>query len=89
ATTAAIGAISLLAIVGASRVEIQDSWIDNFSRSSALRRATDRVNERLLGVHRLEVHLDLETNDAFERGDVLAALERSRRSCDRVATSAG
>lgn len=70
-----IAVLTVLALAGALRLEIQDSWIDNFSHGSPLRRATDRVNARLLGVHRLEIHLVFPENAAFERADVLAAVE--------------
>ncbi|HSS52057.1 MAG TPA: MMPL family transporter [Thermoanaerobaculia bacterium] len=46
--TAALGA-------GIFRLEVQDSWLEGFSPTSELRRATARLDERFLGSHRLLV----------------------------------
>lgn len=72
---AALQIATLLALLAASRLTIQDSWIDNFPRRSPFRRATDHVNERLFGVHRLAVHLALPAEGDLLRPDVLRAIE--------------
>jgi hypothetical protein len=74
ATFAVAGVVTLLAIAGLSRLYIQDSWIDNFSRRAPFRRETDRVNERLFGVHRLVVHVSFAGAGAFTRPEVLRAI---------------
>jgi predicted RND superfamily exporter protein len=43
--------------LGATRLFIQDSWVDGFAPDSGFRRATDRVNARLFGTHVLLAHL--------------------------------
>lgn len=43
---------------GATRLEVQDSWLDGFAAGSPFRAATQRVNEKLFGSHLLIVHLD-------------------------------
>ena len=68
------GVLTLIAIAGATRLYVQDSWIDNFSRRAPFRRDTDHVNERLFGVHRLVVHVSFAENGAFRRPDVLRAV---------------
>jgi uncharacterized protein len=49
--------VTLALGLGASRLFIQDSWIDGFAPDSPFRRATERVDERLFGTHLLLVHL--------------------------------
>lgn len=71
-----LAALSILAVLGSLRLEIQDGWIDHFSRRDPLRQATERVNQRLFGVHRLEVRLDFPQEGAFRRPDILAAIAR-------------
>jgi uncharacterized protein len=52
-------AVPVLALVtgilalGIPRLEIQDSWIDNFARDSPLRQATERVDRHFAGTHEL------------------------------------
>jgi predicted RND superfamily exporter protein len=43
--------------LGATRLFVQDSWIDGFSPGSPFRQATDRVNQRLFGTHLLLAQL--------------------------------
>ena len=76
ATLWILAVLTLAAVAGASRLVIQDGWIDNFARGSAFRRATDRVNARLLGVHRLDLHLAFPQPGDLARPEVVAALER-------------
>jgi predicted RND superfamily exporter protein len=56
-TLAALVVLTCAFGLGATRLFIQDSWIDGFSPESPFRRATDRVNKRLLGTHILLAHL--------------------------------
>lgn len=56
-TLAALLFVTCALGLGATRLVIQDSWIDGFSPHSAFRRATDRVNSRLFGTHILLAHL--------------------------------
>lgn len=76
ATLAFLAVITVAAAAFATRVRIQDSWIDNFSRRSEFRRATDHVNARLFGVHRLEAHLSFDRRRAFTDAAVLRAVEQ-------------
>jgi hypothetical protein len=43
--------ITALFLLGAPRLEIQDSWIDNFAPGSALRQDTERVDRLFAGTH--------------------------------------
>ena len=74
ATLATCALLTLIAVAGMARIAVQDSWIDNFSRRSPFRRATDHVNERLFGVHRLVVHVAFAEKGAFFRPEVLRAV---------------
>lgn len=72
----ALAIVTVAAAAMATRVRIQDSWIDNFSRRSAFRQSTDHVNARLFGVHRLEAHLSFDRERAFTNAEVLRAMDR-------------
>jgi len=48
-------AITLLALFGIRRVEVQDSWVRNFETSSSFYRATERFDSGFFGTHRLLV----------------------------------
>lgn len=50
-------AVTLALGIGASRLFIQDSWLDGFAPDSPFRSATAQVNERLYGTHLLLAHL--------------------------------
>lgn len=54
----AILLVSAVSAVGASRLFVQDSWVDGFARGSPFRRATERAHQALLGTHLLIAHLD-------------------------------
>lgn len=56
-TLAGLLLVSLGLGLGATRLFIQDSWIDGFSPDSPFRQATDRVNRHLFGTHILLAHL--------------------------------
>jgi predicted RND superfamily exporter protein len=49
----ALALVTLLFALGAPRLEIQDSWIDNFAPGSRLRRDTERVDRLFAGTHEL------------------------------------
>jgi predicted RND superfamily exporter protein len=63
-TLAALGLLTALAGLGATRLFIQDSWIDGFSKDSPFRRSTDRVGSLLLGTHVLLVHFSFHPPEA-------------------------
>jgi uncharacterized protein len=46
-----------VAILGSSRLFVNDSWIESFAPGSAFRRATGEVNRRLFGTHILQLEL--------------------------------
>lgn len=54
---AGTGLVALAAGVLAARVEVQDSWIEGFSRESELFRATARVDRLFGGTHLLRLRL--------------------------------
>jgi uncharacterized protein len=56
----AIGLVSGIALLGASRLEVQDSWIGGFAPGSPFRRASEEVDARLAGTHVLLAHLALD-----------------------------
>ena len=85
ATLATAAILTLIAVAGIMRVAIQDSWIDNFSRRAPFRRATDRVNDRLFGVHRLLVHVAFPGEGAFTRVEV----NRAMRTLETVLRARG
>jgi uncharacterized protein len=75
-TLAALAFVTLALGLGATRLYIQDSWIDGFSPDSPFRRATDRVNGRLFGTHLLLAHLRFDQPDALLDPARLQALGR-------------
>jgi predicted RND superfamily exporter protein len=75
-TLAALALATVALGLGATRLVIQDSWIDGFSPDSAFRRATDRVNGRLFGTHILLAHLRFDQPDALLDPARLQALGR-------------
>ncbi|HET9225849.1 MAG TPA: MMPL family transporter, partial [Thermoanaerobaculia bacterium] len=52
---AALAFGTLLLALGIPRLFVQDSWIDNFSKDSPLRQATERVDRDFAGTHVLQV----------------------------------
>lgn len=60
AVLAGLGLATAVVGAGIFRLEVQDSWLEGFSPDSELRRATERLDERFLGSHRLllEVRFD-------------------------------
>lgn len=79
-TLGAIAAATLAVGAGASRLVIQDSWLDGFAPGSPFRHATDRFNDRFHGAHLLQVHLEFDlpgaqvpADDFGNRGPLLSA----------------
>ena len=58
---AAIGLVIVAALVGALRIEVQDSWIGGFAPDSPFRRASEEVDARLAGTQVLLAHLALDS----------------------------
>ena len=52
---AALAFATLALALGIPRLFVQDSWIDNFSKDSPLRQATERVDRTFAGTHVLQV----------------------------------
>lgn len=75
-TLAALALVTVALGLGATRLYIQDSWIDGFARDSPFRRATDRVNDRLFGTHILLAHLRFDQPRALLDPARLQALGR-------------
>ncbi len=75
-TLAALALVTVALGMGATRLYIQDSWIDGFSPDSPFRRATDRVNERLYGTHILLAHVRFDPPRALLDPERLQALGR-------------
>lgn len=46
--------VTAILVLGLPRLFVQDGWIDNFARDSALRRASERVDRRFAGTHVLQ-----------------------------------
>lgn len=84
ATLGALAAITLALGLGASRLSIQDSWVDGFSPKSPFRLATDRANERLFGTHLLLAHLRFEAKAALLDPERLKALGRFEAELRRM-----
>lgn len=85
-TLAVLVAITVIALAGATRVEIQDSWIECFAPRSELRRATERVNGALQGVHLLHAAVSF-PDDAMRNPEnlrLLGELESLLRTHDTV-----
>jgi|CXWL01.1.fsa_nt_gi predicted RND superfamily exporter protein len=53
AALACIGLVTVALGLGIGRLEVQDSWVDGFGRTSPFRIATDRINAQLFGSHLL------------------------------------
>lgn len=56
----AIGLVSVVAVLGTAKVEVQDSWIGGFAPDSPFRQASEEVDTRLAGTHVLLAHLELD-----------------------------
>jgi predicted RND superfamily exporter protein len=61
---------------GASRLYVQDSWIEGFAPGSPFRQATERVNAKLFGTHILLAHVRFDlpperTPEVFDRRGAL------------------
>jgi len=59
-TLSAIVVVTAVGLLGARRLQVQDSWIGGFARNSPFRQATDLVNEKLHGTHLLLAHLEFD-----------------------------
>lgn len=57
----ALALITALLVLGIPRLEIQDSWIDNFARSSRLRQDTERADRLFAGTHVLQAMVTFDT----------------------------
>ncbi len=57
---AGLSGVSLLSVLGLTRLFVYDSWIESFAPGSPFRRATEEVNQRLAGTHILQVELQFE-----------------------------
>lgn len=75
-TLSGLALVTVVLGLGASRLYIQDSWIDGFSPGSPFRRATDRVNGRLFGTHILLAHLRFDRPRALLDPELLRTLGR-------------
>ncbi|MEM9553562.1 MAG: MMPL family transporter [Acidobacteriota bacterium] len=74
----ASGTLAVLALALLPTLQVQDSWISNFSPGSRLRVDTAAVDARFAGTHRILVQLDGAEDGAWHRPDALrrlAALE--------------
>lgn len=60
ATLALALLLTLIAAAGMPRLRIQDSWVHNFSVSSPLRQASERVDRKLHGSHILLAHVSVD-----------------------------
>jgi hypothetical protein len=57
----ALAAVTALFVLGIPRLEIQDSWIDNFAPGSRLRQDTERVDRLFDGTHVLQAVVTFDT----------------------------
>ncbi len=58
-TLGVLAVATVLVSLGISRLEVQDSWIGGFAKSSEFRKDTNAVNRLFNGTHLLQVQLDL------------------------------
>ncbi|WP_169978918.1 efflux RND transporter permease subunit [Tautonia rosea] len=56
--------LTLIAAAGMPRLRIQDSWVHNFSVSSPLRQASERVDRKLHGSHILLAHVSVDPSSS-------------------------
>lgn len=61
---AALGLATALLALGVSRLEIQDSWLDNFAPGSRLRQDTARADRLFSGTHVLLAEVTFDTPEA-------------------------
>jgi predicted RND superfamily exporter protein len=57
----ALAAVTAIFLLGIPRLEIQDSWIDNFAPGSRLRQDTGRVDRQFAGTHVLQAVVTFDT----------------------------
>jgi predicted RND superfamily exporter protein len=57
----ALALVTALFVLGIPRLEIQDSWIDNFAPGSRLRQDTERVDRLFAGTHVLQAVVRFDT----------------------------
>ncbi len=80
ALLAFVGILLVIASLGASRVEVQDSWIDGFAEGSSFAQSTRHFDRQFLGSHRLLVEVSSEVVhlvgeiDAVDLGDFALTL---------------
>ena len=58
-TLGVLAVATVLVSLGIGRLEVQDSWIGGFAKSSEFRKDTNAVNRLFNGTHLLQVQLDL------------------------------
>jgi len=85
----AILAVSALAGVGASRVYVQDSWMGNFTKDSAVRVAFNVVRQKLLGPMLLNVELDTGRPDGIKAPEFLRRLDALETQVPRLESVGG
>ncbi|MFQ5655708.1 MAG: RND family transporter, partial [Planctomycetota bacterium] len=78
AVLAALAVALAAAPIGLRGLVVQDSWIDNFSPRSELRRSTERVNRLFSGVHSLRILVD--ARGAILSGDLAPHASEDPRS---------
>ncbi len=59
-TVAVLALVTAFMGLGATKLVVQDGWIDGFSPQSQFRRDTDAVNARMNGTHLLLAHLEFD-----------------------------
>lgn len=52
--------VGALSVLGWTRVQVQDGWLEGFAPESAFRRSTSLVNRRFGGTHLLQIEVDTE-----------------------------
>ncbi len=80
----AIGAVIVAAGIGASRVYVQDSWMDNFDKGSQVRQAFEVVRQKLYGPMLLYLELDTGRPDGIKDPDFLRRLGALQRDMATV-----
>lgn len=66
----------LLMVPGILRLSVQDSWIDNFQRSSAIARAHRTFNDQFWGAYQLDVVLSSPEEQFFRRPQGVKLIEK-------------
>ena len=72
---AGVAVVTVVSVIGASRLYVNSSWLSDFRRDSELVQASELFNEKFDGTVQLFVVVDGKKRDAMKDPKVLAAIE--------------